>query len=85
MDMNYRVSRELINGQCDVFFYQDDLASAKRFMTRMKNEKKIRTIWAELQGTDFDKDESYKPIYGFERETIEVLGTKVATGRIIEY
>lgn len=83
----YKIEREQIDGAHAIFFYDEDEATAYRVWRRMRKQKVLKTVWADLIVTDWDgdPDEGDKIACGFEREVVEAFGQKVFTGRVIDY
>ena len=85
MDMQYKIYAEDLQGRDDAYFY-DTEAEARRAYNRRKNEKTLKTRYAELWSTDYDiETDDWHLVEGFEREVGEVLGYLLFTGKMITY
>lgn len=82
----YKVTREKVDGDRKTFFYDEDEGTARRIYKKMKNEKVIKTRWAELIESDWDDpDGDDEVLQGFERKIEIILGQKILMPYYEEY
>lgn len=85
MNIVYRVEWQDKTTGCNVS-YIESKAAAYSVYRRKKNEKLLKTEWAEIWATDYDDENGdWELLEGFEREQMEVMGYQMFTGRKAEY